>query len=421
MENKSYILNKETGKIELHFEKSEYDALTPEQKSKLSSAFLWSRTARAWVSRAKVPNLYRPRQIANELGFTEEECVGERLSYAEQLQRKTERAEARAERYEQYAENAEKRGADLQSGLNSMMGDIAFYTQPIIPGHAGSETFGRWRRRLYDRFDKGMEEYRKSEYFRSKAETASKTAAYTKLKDKTYLNNRIKECTASIKKIRSNIEHYENILKALEDPESSESKSGTYSAEKVGLWIRDALEYLEMEIDKLGFFENCLDEVGGVQFSKENIRPGYIVKIRRSEFKVLKANPKTVMARCMVTNMVLTYDYAEIQEIISAVEEKNKKENGTHPYQKGDILIGRSLVGNRIIEAYQVISVTDKTVQMRQLTLSETHKPVRDSFADGSEVIRKKPYISRFTEQWGILGEYGRTLEKYMENEVEAV
>lgn len=421
MENKSYILNKETGKIELHFEKSEYDALTSEEKSKLSSAFLWSRTARAWVSRAKVPNLHRPRRIANELGFTDEVSVGERLTFAEQLEKKTERAERRAERYEQYAENAEKRGAELQSGLHSMMGDIAFYTQPIIPGHSGSETFGKWRRRLYDRFDKGMEEYRKSEYFRARAETAAKTAEYAKLRNKTYLNNRIKEGTASIKKIRSNIEHYEKLLRALEDPESSESKSGTYSVEKVGLWIRDALEYLEQEIDKLGFFENCMDELGGVQFSKENIRPGYIVKIRRSEFKVLKANPKTVMARCMVTNMVLTYDYAEIQEIISAEEEKNKKETEPHPYRKDDILAGRTLGGNHIIEAYQVIAVTDKTVQMRRLTLNETHKPVRDSFADGSEVIRKKPYISRFTEQWGILGEYGRTLEKYMENEVEAV
>ena len=41
---RQYIFNLETTKIELHFEKSEYNALTAEQKADLKSAFLWSRT-----------------------------------------------------------------------------------------------------------------------------------------------------------------------------------------------------------------------------------------------------------------------------------------------------------------------------------------------------------------------------------------
>lgn len=43
----SYIFNLETTKIELHFERSEYDALSDEQRSALKSAFLWSRTGSA--------------------------------------------------------------------------------------------------------------------------------------------------------------------------------------------------------------------------------------------------------------------------------------------------------------------------------------------------------------------------------------
>ena len=50
---KPYIFNMETTKIELHFGKSEYAALTEEQKSDLKSAFLWRRTVGCWVSRAK--------------------------------------------------------------------------------------------------------------------------------------------------------------------------------------------------------------------------------------------------------------------------------------------------------------------------------------------------------------------------------
>ncbi len=94
MENRAYIFNLETTKIELHFEKSEYNALTDEQRSKLKSAFLWSRSGSCWVSRAKEPNLWRAKQVAKELGFTEEQRNGERLTYAEQVERQSERAEA---------------------------------------------------------------------------------------------------------------------------------------------------------------------------------------------------------------------------------------------------------------------------------------------------------------------------------------
>mgnify|MGYP001085769249 FL=1 len=98
---RQYIFNLETTKLELHFEKSEYGALTDEQRSDLKSAFLWSRTGGCWVSRAKEPNLWRAKQIAAKLGFIEEQREGERLYFSEQVERQTDRAERRAERYEQ--------------------------------------------------------------------------------------------------------------------------------------------------------------------------------------------------------------------------------------------------------------------------------------------------------------------------------
>ena len=78
----TYIMNKETGKIELHMEKEDYDSLSEAEQKSLRGAYLWSGKLKAWVSRAKFPNLYHPKQIAKELGFTEEEKVGERLTYA---------------------------------------------------------------------------------------------------------------------------------------------------------------------------------------------------------------------------------------------------------------------------------------------------------------------------------------------------
>lgn len=55
------IFNLETTKIELHFDKAEYDALTDEQKREIKSAFLWSNKGKCWVSRAKEPNLWRAK------------------------------------------------------------------------------------------------------------------------------------------------------------------------------------------------------------------------------------------------------------------------------------------------------------------------------------------------------------------------
>jgi len=414
--DKKYILNRETGKIELHFEKSEYEALPEDKKSVLRSNFLFSRTAQAWVSRAKFPNLYSAKRAAEELGFTEGEKVGERLTYAEQMQKQTERAEARADRYLGYADNAEKRGAALQKDLNDRHGDIAFFTQPIIPGHAGSESFARRRQQIYDRYDKGMEEYRKSEYFRERAATAQATADNAKLKDMTYLNNRIKECQASVKKVKENIAYYEKLLEELNDPESNASKSSRYTVEKVNGWLEDALERLEMLIDKQGFFENCVEELGGFQFSKENIKPGYVVMIRRSKFKIMKANPKTVLAKCLTTGMMLTYDYAEIREIVSAEEEKPKTDN--HPFQKDDILIWDPHGRGRPLAAYQVLSSTDKSVQIREIKLNEEGNPVRNDFADGSTVIRRNPNVSAYSRQWQVRGDYERVLREYVEEEV---
>ena len=125
----------------MHFERSEYNALSDGQKADLKSAFLWNRSGSCWVSRAKEPNLWRAKQVAAKLGFTEEQREGERISFSEQVERQTERTENRAERYNQYVANAESRGASLQKPLAGMRGDTAFFTQPIIAGHSGSQAF----------------------------------------------------------------------------------------------------------------------------------------------------------------------------------------------------------------------------------------------------------------------------------------
>jgi hypothetical protein len=214
----NYIFNLETTKIELHFDKAGYDALTDEQKRELKSAFLWSRSGKCWVSRAKEPNLWRPKRIAEKLGFMEERREGERLTYAEQLERQAERAENRAERYDGYAANAEGRAEQLQKPISGMRGDIAFFTQPNINSSAG-RAFTRRREKMFDQYNRGFEEYRKSDYFKDRALTARETASQVQFDNPAYLDRRIKECKKEIRSREKNIITCEKILSAIENGE----------------------------------------------------------------------------------------------------------------------------------------------------------------------------------------------------------
>lgn len=381
---KQYIFNLETTKIELHFEKSEYTALTEEEKSDLKSAFLWSRTGGCWVSRAKEPNLWRAKQIAAKLGFTEELREGDRLSFSEQVERQEERAERRAERYEQYAENAVRRGEALQQPLNQMHGDIAFFTQPIIAGHTGSQAFARRREKMFAQYEKGFEEYRKSGYFQDRAKVARETADGVKYRDVAYLDRRIKECKREIRARKKNILHYKEILSAFENGEKKNRIDGTpVTAELVTSWLEHELELIEKAMDKQGFLEACVDQCGGIQFSKDNIKVGYHVKVKDDRYaEVIGAGPQNITYRILTggaKGMVLTAAYAEITEVVKAEERQE-----AHPFTVGEQFTAEqyvhaddSLRGERVRVTYEIIKASSKTIRL---------KPVG---GDGKVITRK--------------------------------
>ena len=397
---RQYIFNLETTKLELHFEKSEYGALTDEQRSDLKSAFLWSRTGGCWVSRAKEPNLWRAKQIAAKLGFIEEQREGERLSFSEQVERQTDRAERRAERYEQYAENAERRGAALQQPLNRMRGDIAFFTQPIIAGHAGSQAFARQRERMFAQYERGFEEYRKSEYFQNRAQTARVTADGAKYRDVAYLDRRIKECKKEIKAREKNIIHYEQTLYAIENGEKKKRFDGTpITAEVVNDWIKRELELVEKAMDKQAFLEACVDQCGGIQFSKDNIKIGFQVRLNDgfdSEVEVIGAGPQNITYRILTggaKGMVLQAAYAEIKEIIKAEELRE-----THPFTVGEQFTAEQFVQDgthrwkTVRVTYEIIKATAATIQL---------KPV-DGSGKAITLSRRSPTTENGVSLWTI-------------------
>jgi len=293
-----YLMNNETGKIELHFDKADYLALDESKKREIKSNFLWSRGAGAWVSRCKFPNTYRAEQIALDLGLDNAGKVGEVLSFAEQQERKAERAERRAERYEYKSEKAHEEGKRLQAPIDRMHGDIAFFTQPNINTSAG-RAFTRKRNRMFDAWERGFDEFKKSEYYAEAAETARRTAQ--KPNDKGFCERRIKEAEKTIRAQKKNItEHYEPQLEKILAGEKLTDWRGaeyTRTAEEVTAWIDRAELIIEQEISKIVYYKQCIEDLGGIQYSKANLQPGQLVKITRwrEPVRVIKCNPTTIV------------------------------------------------------------------------------------------------------------------------------
>lgn len=286
VKERNYILNLETSKIELHFSKEDYQALSLDEKKTLKSAFLFSPKAQAWVSRSK-NNHYNAINAAEKLGFTSKGKTGHRLSFQEELENEAKKANNQSERFEQYASNAEKRAGQLQGEFNELKQDLSWVTQPNIASSSG-RSFTNQRNRIIARYEKGFNEYRKSDYYKERAETARATADQSKLQSKPYLNNRIEETKKAIRQLEKRTTNSENT---------------------------DLLDRLEYEVDKLAYLHNCLDEIGGITYNKENIKPGYLVKIRGHYSVVVKANPKTVEVQPTYITFSLKYNYADIQDV----------------------------------------------------------------------------------------------------------
>lgn len=316
-----YFVNKETGKLEMHFEKSEYMALTAEQKSEVKSNFLFSRRSGAWVSRAKLPHLSRAESVAKRLGLVYGGADGEALTFEEQQERKAERAEARAERYEARADKANDHGEALQKPINDKRGDIAFFTQPNI-NSAGGRAFTRYREKLFASWERGFEYFKKSEYYKDAAETARETSASAAAPpDAGFCERRFKEAEKAIKAHTKNLQGYRQTLERIESGETVKRYDGTeITADDARQTIERTEIYIEQQISKAAYYHEWFEHLGGSTYSRENVKPGDVVKLSTYSWmgavKVVKCNPKTIYYD--TGHGTLKAAYSEIAEIIKS-------------------------------------------------------------------------------------------------------
>lgn len=305
-----YIENKETGKIELYFDKSEYLELSDDVKNKIKSNFLFSRRSGAWISRRKFPNLWLPKRIADELNLEDHGAEGETLSFEEQMKRKAERAEYRADRYEAKAERAMEEGRRLQKPIESHRGDIAFFTQPNINSSAG-RAFTRQRERMFSAWEKGFESFKKSEYYESMAETARNTAAMTKTTNKSFCQRRVWEAEAGIRKQKRYMNEYKDILASLdENDENNAARIKTINES-----IARCEEIIESYISKCIYYRECIEKAGGINFTSKDIKPGDTIRVKMFG-DIVSLEVCSRGSKYIYTKGGLRVTYSEIEAVI---------------------------------------------------------------------------------------------------------
>lgn len=289
--NNCYIENLETGKIELHFDKALYMALEDSQKSQIKSNFLFSRYSSAWISRRKYPNLYGLKELAQSLGLEDGGTEGERLSFEEQEQNRIAKAERRADRYEYKADKADKEGERLTAPIDRMHGDIAFFTQPNINTSAG-RAFTNKRNKMWNSWERGMEEHKKADYYRDRAETARQSAELPAID---FCQRRIDEAQSAIRKLQK--------------------------------WTTPDQDRIAAEQSKIEYYSNLIEQQGGIKYNKTNINKGDLLKVKTwGLVKVIRTGPKNITFAFTASHMVYADGspmegkaaYSEILEVVNA-------------------------------------------------------------------------------------------------------
>lgn len=361
--NGYYILNKDTDKIEIYFDKDWYMSLGEYEKGMIKSNFLFSRAGGCWVSRRKFPNIWESEDVCKRLWLENKGSSGGK-SFEEKLQDKAERAENRAERYHTYANNAKNRGEDKQEALNSVRGDIAFFTQPNINSSAG-RAFSRRRERMIESYFKGFEEFKKSEYWEDRAEAAMSMATNTKSTDKGFLVRKIDEIEKGLKKLKKNLDTYNDRLRRVDSGEVLHKVSGDVVTRDDVLRLIEKVEYqIESDISKIIYYKKCLEDLGGVEFSRDNIKKGYKILHKRWDLcEVVGTGPKNFTYRILeggAKGMGGSSPYADIMKVVSTEVEVEM-----HPFKVGEKFTVKVWNGNEYVNVeYTITKVSPKRVTL---------------------------------------------------------
>ncbi|MGW1870440.1 DUF3560 domain-containing protein [Streptomyces mauvecolor] len=248
----------------------------------------WSRTLGSWYlphSRDKKAPAVMLEALAERLrsaGFTVTLTIdnNDRRTFAEAEAERVERAEDRAERFGQYADNAAarsesawKRGHQLADGIP--MG------QPVLVGHHSERRARRDQERIDTATRTSISERDRAEHWAGREKAAAGYEAFRKNPARTL--RRLETLKAD--------------LRAVEKWQRGESAKGyTRNPENPETSQELAVEQAELS-EQIAYWENVVGEAekqGFKVWSKADFQRGDYARCRGTWYAVLRANPKTL-------------------------------------------------------------------------------------------------------------------------------
>jgi len=321
-----FIRNLEDDKLEMHFTKEEYQAMSHDKKAFVKSNFRFAPSVPCWRSMRKLDNIGKYLlQMLSSYGFEDHGTAGEKLSFAEKVEREQEKAAARADYMAEKEAKNEKESTDRYNAAKEISSYIPF-GQPILVGHHSEGRHRRDLQRIDDNMRKSVEASDKAAYYADRLANAEYTAEGKKFKNAGYLVNRIKECDA-------NIRTYE---RRLQGKMYSYSEPREISETERQRWTEKIAE----EQDKRDYMEYCLKQLaenGKTVWSKDLLKGMKYVKVKGRWHELVRANPTTVSTAndivfpdpVLARKYALKYNYGEVQDAAKDDAELQQKKQPT--------------------------------------------------------------------------------------------
>jgi hypothetical protein len=240
-----------------------------------------------------------------------------RLSFADQVEARSERKIEKAERYDGYSENAEDR-ATASSQAAHEIGRYIPMGQPILVGHHSEKRHRRDLNRIDSNMRKSIEETKKAEYFSDKSTNLERDAKRI-IEDRSYIMNRIEEEEAYLRRLQKHSASYSDYTARVNETQ-----------EKIDHW-KSRITLVEIQ----------LREAGKRVATAENIKTGFWVKYLSQWFEVIRVSKKSVTVCNWLGVPSLTWkaryadidDYRDPSEVKYQVAESNDP-NASQEHQR---------------------------------------------------------------------------------------
>lgn len=292
----TWRVNHDTQRIEVIYpSKPDYD-----ERSRIKGkGFRWSPTRGAWVRKINPNSMYK----AQSLGFNRTADVGIPISGIEKAEREMVRMEKSVIKHEIRSATAKAESEALHQEARAMAGVIPF-GQPI---HGESDR--RYRERIHRKQGKFLEKSAEAKHEKQVSESVKRKAEYMKT-NPAYAEKKVESLDKEIRGLdRSLDREYDPIYSPTR--EGFDEWQDTLRARK-----KEATEERE-------YWAKHLKSLGGVKYSRENIKKGDSVLLRGRWYKVARVSAKSVSVVWTLGGWTgtKTFPYRQIRDVKGPEEE----------------------------------------------------------------------------------------------------